>query len=424
MRLERKLSLPCGIDFGTSNSSVGFFRDGAPELARVEGEAATIPSAIFIPAHGGAAEFGRQAIESYVEGENGRLFRALKSILGGELIDEATPAGGKRVPFKAILGKFLRHLKSKAEAETGVEATNVVLGRPVHFVDDDAAADAHAEAQLAQIARAQGFSDVLFQYEPIAAALDYEQRIEREEIALIADIGGGTSDFSLVKVSPATHLKADRKDDILANSGVHVGGTNLDYRLSMKRVMPSFGYRTRQRARPELDLPGNFFFELAQWHRIVFLYNQKVLAELKHLRAIAEEPHKVERFVRAVHERYGHRVAGDVEGAKIEMSGTETAIVDLSYIEAELRIETTRRQFEGAIQNECEKITKSVEQCLAMAGIAPEQVDTVFFTGGSTSIPAIARACLAPVPHARVVRGDRFASVGVGLAIDAGLKFR
>lgn len=396
---------------------------GAPVLVPLEGESVTLPSAIFYPARGGALAFGRAAVDLYVEREEGRLFRAIKSILGSSLIHETTAAGGRRVAFTAILGRFLGHLKEKTERSAGRPVDSVVLGRPVFFVDDDEAADREAQRQLAEAAHAQGFSHVVFQYEPIAAALDYERRIEREEIALIADVGGGTSDFSIVKVSPQSRRKTDRKEDILADAGVHVGGTDLDYRLSLKQVMPLFGYQTRQKKRPELDLPGGAFHDLAQWHRIAFLYNSKTLGELKQLRAIAAEPDKVDRFMRVIGDRAGHRVAGDVEAAKIVLSEAETATIDLSYVEAALGATTSRRLFEETIGNECRKLSDCVAACLRSAGVGPDRISTVFFTGGSTSIPAVERACLAHTPGAKIVRGDKFASVGVGLTIDSGLKF-
>jgi hypothetical chaperone protein len=417
------VSPACGIDFGTSNSSAGFVRDGAPVLVKVEGESTSIPSAIFYPAFGGNICFGGRAIESYVEGENGRLFRAIKSILGSSLITETTVAGGKRAKFTAILGSFLGHIKKTTEEQAGAPIEQAVLGRPVFFVDGDAEADRTAQDQLMQVARAQGFKHIEFQYEPIAAALDYEHSVKGEEIALIADIGGGTSDFSIVRVSSERRNRPDRKQDILAYAGVHVGGTDLDYKLSLKQVMPHFGYQTRQRKRPELDLPNGYFHELALWHRIAFLYSHKVEAELKHLRAIAEEPEKIERFLRVVHERAGHRVAGETEKAKIGLSDNASATIDLTSIIEGLSIETSRALFEETIRAECAKIAACVEECIKSAGLRAEAIDAVFLTGGSTSTPAVEKACLLHTPRAKIVRGNKFASVGMGLTIDSGLKF-
>ena len=422
---KRKLrvSLACGIDFGTSNSSAGFVQVGTPVLVKVEGDSTSIPSAIFYPAFGGNICFGGRAIESYVEGENGRLFRAIKSILGSSLINETTVAGGRRTKFTSILGSFLGHIKKTTEDQAGGPIENAVLGRPVFFVDGDPAADRIAQDQLMQVAHAQGFTHTEFQYEPIAAALDYEHSVEREEIALIADIGGGTSDFSIVRVSAERRNRPDRKQDILAYSGVHVGGTDLDYRLSLKQVMPHFGYQTPQKKRPELDLPNSYFHELAQWHRIAFLHTHKMEADLKHLRAIAAEPERVGRFLRVVHERAGHKVAGETENAKIRLSDDEYATMDLSYIDEGLVIGTSRALFEETVRAECAKIAACVDECMRRAGIRADAIDAVFLTGGSTSTPAVERACLLHTPGAKIVRGNKFASVGMGLAIDSALKF-
>jgi len=413
----------CGIDFGTSNSAVGFLSEGKPRLVPLEGENLTSPSAVFYPSDGRPPEYGREAIASYTDHENGRLFRALKSVLGSSLIKETTGAGGKRVAFKSIIGSFVANLKRKAEIHLGREIDDVVVGRPVFFVDDDESADAEAQSQLQDIVKGAGFKNISFQYEPIGAALDYEQFVQKEEIVLIADIGGGTSDFSIIRLSPASKQRNDRKNDILANTGVHVGGTNLDFRLSLKQVMPHFGYQTQQRARPELALPNGYFLDMAQWHRIAFLYNGKTVSDLKYLRSVAAEPHKIDRFMKAVHDRAIHRIASDVEAAKIKISSENEADIVLDYIDAELRIATSRAIFEQSIAVEREKIGKSIAECLKQANVAASKVDTIFLTGGSTFIPAVESACTAQTPAARIVRGDKFASVGIGLAIDAGLKF-
>ena len=174
----------CSIDFGTSNSTVSVAgRDGAARLIALAGQNVTLPSAVFWP-EDGALSFGRAALADYIDGEEGRLIRGLKSTLGLGLIDERTAIGGRSVSFRDILSTFFRHLRQSLEKEEpGV--TKVVLGRPVHFVDGDAAADAAAETALAEIARAQGFAEIAFQFEPIAAALRYEEGVSAEELVLM-----------------------------------------------------------------------------------------------------------------------------------------------------------------------------------------------------------------------------------------------
>ena len=225
----------CGLDFGTSNTTFGSMIGNAPSLVPLEGAQTTIPSAIFYE-RDGAVLIGRRAIDAYVDGGPGRLMRSLKSVLGTSLIDETTQVGRERSSFRDVIAYYLGAVKRRAEQAAGREFRNVVHGRPVHFVDNAPAADRKAEATLRAIVREIGFDNVTFQFEPIAAALDYERQIVREEIALIADIGGGTSDFSIVRLSPDRHRKAERQSDILANDGVRIGGTDFDRQAESRRA--------------------------------------------------------------------------------------------------------------------------------------------------------------------------------------------
>jgi hypothetical chaperone protein len=421
------MSAAIAIDFGTSNSAVGFLKDGSPCLVELEDKRMTIPSAVFYDTEENSVRVGNEAISFYVDGCEGRLLRSLKSILGNSLINESTEIGYKNIKFKDIIADFIEHLKNKAEQALGDSVDSVVMGRPVWFVDSDEQADALAQSHLEEISKKAGFKNVLFQYEPIAAALDYEQSVKKEELALIVDIGGGTSDFSVVRVSPDRRGKTDRKEDVLANTGVHVGGTDLDLRLSLEQVMPLFGYKTRTRSLfpgdAILDLPSTYYRELATWHKIVFLYNNNAMRGVKELHYRAQRQDLVERLVRIIRHQEGHRLAADVEAAKIILSEKEKASFSLSYVEKGLCASVCRKMFERDIENEQQRIVFQIQECLKQAGVSPSGINTLFLTGGSTAIPIIAQACRNTVPHARVVAGNRFGSVGMGLTIDAGIKF-
>ena len=170
----------CGLDFGTSNTTLGTIEGDAPVLAELEAGETTIPSAIFYEVDG-AVLIGRAALTAYVEGAPGRLMRSLKSVLGTSLIDETTRLGRERTSFRDVIAYYLGAVKRRAEQTTGLELRDVVHGRPVHFVDNAPDSDRKAEETLRQIAREVGFDDVTFQFEPIAAALDYERQISVEE---------------------------------------------------------------------------------------------------------------------------------------------------------------------------------------------------------------------------------------------------
>ncbi len=415
----------CGIDFGTSNSTVGLASGGVARLIPLEGENVTLPSAVFYDLEDHLTRFGRDAVAAYTAHHDGRLLRSLKSILGSNLIEDTTLVGTRSLSFKAVIGTFVRYLKAQAEAAAGKTLTQVVIGRPVHFVDGDDDADGQAQDQMEQIVRAAGFHDVLFQYEPVAAALSYELEVPREELVLVADIGGGTSDFSLVRVGPGRRGKQDRREDILANAGVHVGGTDLDTRLSLGQVMPLLGHGSRMRLSNggEVAVPTSYYYDLATWHRIVFLYTHKFMAELNNVERISLSPDLIRRFAEVVRERQGHRLAGSVEAAKVGLSDTDSQAIDLDFIEEGLHALASRAGFEASITRELDSIERTIAGILADAGIGASDVSAVFLTGGSTAVPSVFSACTRLLPDSRIVEGDKFGSVGLGLVLDAQNRF-
>jgi len=411
-----------GIDFGTSNSTVGVIRNGRARLVALEGEQPTLPSAVFFNFEDGYTYFGRRAISDYTDSIEGRLMRSLKSVLGSSLANEKTRIKARQIGFIDIVGLFIDHLKKRLEEDAGGPVENVVLGRPVQFVDDDAAADAKAQGELEKAARSQGFRHIAFQFEPIAAALDYEQNVAREELALIVDMGGGTSDFSIVRVSPERARSTDRKADILANRGIHIGGTDFDRLLSIAHVMPELGYLTRTKDHKR-NLPAAYFIDLATWQRINLVYTAKAMTDLRQIRYEAERADLVDRFIHVVEHRYGHAMAGLVERAKIALTDQSSAEVKVSLPGARFAAEITRAGLDETIGGDIERVAATVEQTIADAGIAASAITAVFLTGGSTAIPLAKRRILSLVPQASVIEGDMFGSVGLGLALDARRKF-
>ncbi|QRG04775.1 Hsp70 family protein [Xanthobacter dioxanivorans] len=411
----------CGLDFGTSNTTLGVSRGDVPALCDLEGHHKTVPSAIFFGTDG-SSRIGRAAIEAYVEGVDGRLMRGLKSVLGSALIDEATPIGRQRAPFRAVIARFIAEVKARAEAEAGRALTAVVHGRPVHFVDGDAEGDRKAEATLRQIAHEVGFRDVLFQYEPIAAALDYEQHISSEELAIIADIGGGTSDFSIVRISPDRRRAVERAGDILANDGVRIGGTDFDRVLSLRSLMPLLGFRSAMK-RDNLEVPSAYFHDLASWHSINRVYEPKVLREIRQVRRDAIEPDRLDRLVQVIEERRGHALAGAVEAAKIDLADAPAARIPLGWMEDGFGVSLTREDLAGNTAELAARIGARMDKILKAAGLAAGQIDALFLTGGSTRLAHVRRAITRALPDAKVVDGDTFGSVGIGLTIEAARRF-
>lgn len=411
-----------GIDFGTSNSTVGVIRNGQARLVALEGEQPTLPSAVFFNFEDGHTYFGRRAIADYTDAIEGRLMRSLKSVLGSSLAHEKTRIKARQIGFIDIVGMFVGHLKKRLEEDAGAPVENVVLGRPVQFVDDDVEADAKAQSELEKAARAQGFKHIAFQFEPIAAALDYEQDVKREELALIVDMGGGTSDFSIVRVSPQRARSRDRKDDILANRGIHIGGTDFDRLLSIAHVMPKLGYLSPTKD-GKRNLPASYFIDLATWQRINLVYTAKAMTHLRQIRFEAVRADLVDHFIHIVEHRYGHALAGLVERAKIALTDQASADVTVALPGAHFAAEISRTGLEETIAADIERVSATVRQTIADAGITASAITAVFLTGGSTAIPLARREILSLVPQAAVIEGDMFGSVGLGLALDAQRKF-
>lgn len=416
----------CGLDFGTSNTTLALWRGGGPVLAALEDGKSTVPSAVFYDRNGNLT-IGRAAMARYVEGEDGRLMRSLKAVLGSALIEEKTQIGRRAIGFREVIADYLGAVKARAEAEAGTGAAGgkldaVVLGRPVFFVDDDEAANRKAEDTLRAIAADIGFTEVSTQFEPIAAALDYEQQATGEEIALIADIGGGTSDFSIVRLGEARRTRADRADDILANDGVRIGGTDFDRTLSLGTLMPLLGFRSPMK-RPGRDVPSGYFHELATWSSINRLYNARTVRELNEVRREAAEPQRVERLIRVIEEQRGHTLAMEAEAAKIALAEAEQARVDLGWLEAGLSVGLTPDELVEHTKGLAGRIARRVGICLGQAGLKAGDIDALFLTGGSTRLAHVRAAIRATVPQARAVDGDTFGSVGTGLAIEAARRY-
>ena len=411
----------CGLDFGTSNSTVGWSRPGLPSLLPLEDGKVTLPSVVFFHAEDLNASYGRAALADYLNGHEGRLMRSLKSLLGTGMIDEHTELMGQALPFRRLLEQFIGELKRRAELATGKLFTRAVVGRPVFFVDDNPKADQSAEQTLREIAHSVGFKDVAFQFEPIAAAFDYETQIACEELVLVVDIGGGTSDFSLVRLSPERAAKADRREDILANGGIHTGGTDFDKYLSLASVMPVLGMGSALISGRQM--PSAQFFNLATWHTINFAYTRKSWAEIQDMYRHALDKDKLARLINLVQQRSGHWLAMQVEAAKIALSENNTTTIELGRIEPGQSFCLKRADFDNAIGPLVAGIETTVQNLLRDAGVRTIDINTVFFTGGSSSVPLLRERISALLPDARRVEGDLFGSIGAGLALDAKRKF-
>lgn len=408
----------CAIDFGTSNSAVAVPDGAALRLAPVEGAYTTLPTAVFFNTDENTRDYGRAALEAYIDGFDGRLMRSMKSILGSALAENSTDLGdGSAIKYTDVIAIFVDHLKRSAEASAGSAISRAVLGRPVFFVDDDPRADQLAQQQLEAAARSVGLHEIHFQYEPIAAAFDYESHLTEEGLVLVADIGGGTSDFSLVRVGPERMKRVERKDDVLAHHGVHVAGTDFDRRVELATILREVGYQSLD---PEgRELPSRIYFDLATWHLINTVYAPKRVSELALMRHLFISVKQHDRLMRVVERRLGHALAAHAEEAKIGVAAGGETMIDLELVEEDLRLAFDEAQLIKAGHDETLRIVQAARDTVQAAGVAPRDVGAIYFTGGSTGLAFLSGALSAAFPDAQPVFGDRLASVATGLGIHA-----
>ena len=405
-----------GIDFGTSNSAMAWLNgQGVARLLPLEGAAVSMPTAVFYNAEDRSTHFGRAAVAQYLSGTEGRLMRSLKSLLGSPLLQETTLVNHQPLRFQDIVTTFLAALRERAAAATGQLPAQVVMGRPVHFVDDHPQRDAQAQQSLQDAAHAAGFEQVSFQLEPVAAALDYERRLTHEALVLVVDIGGGTSDFTVVRLGPDRSLRRDRSQDVLATAGVHLGGTDFDHKLSQENVMPLLGFR---HLGPQgREVPSRVFFDLSTWHLIQWLYAPRAIGSAQGLRVNYTDVALHARLMDVLRQRLGHHVAHEVEQAKIlcSQSGGNTS-VDLACIEPGLAAPLTASEMAAQLQSQLEQVVACARECVRKAGVPLHGLDAVYLTGGSSALRPLQQALAAAFAGVPMVEGDLFGGVATGLA--------
>ena len=377
-----------------------------------------MPTAVFFASDTNSVLYGSEAMDAYLAGAEGRLLRSLKSLLGSSLMNEHTLVNGQGVRFFDIVVLFFKELKRRCEAQVGLALNRAMLGRPVHFVDNDRQRDSLAQETLASAAREAGFTEIAFQMEPIAAALDFERRVDGETSALVVDIGGGTSDFTVIRLNPGRSHLRDRTADILATTGVHIGGTDFDRLLDLATVMPLLGYKhIGTGGRP---VPSSVFFDLTTWHLIHQAYSRKAMHFARELWTDYADPSLHARLMDALEGQHGHRMLARVETAKIacSTSGIE-ALLDLDFLRhgpsGHLAATLSTTAMADALQQTITRVVQCAELCVQQAGLP--SVDAVYLTGGSSALRPLMSALQSAMPGAPLVEGNRFGGVAAGLAL-------
>ncbi len=404
-----------GLDFGTANTSIALSDDISTFALTLDQGSRSIPSAVFFDFEDDLSYIGAQAYERFYLGDNGRFLRSFKSTLGTSTLDHEVQIKRNRYQIRDIISQYIGIILNRAEQHLGRTIDNLVVGRPVHFVDHDPSSDNRAEASLREIVLNLGVRNVEFQLEPIAAALNYGSTISGQELVLVIDIGAGTSDFSVVRFNSMESSTAE----VVSNCGVHIGGNDFDKAIALEQIMPLFGYKERFKRRTQLEVPNHYYLQASSWHEIDLLYDRKVINAMSEICPQVFQPELIERFLTLLTTRQVHKVLAEVENAKKEFSEKLGAKIDLEFVEHELRVSLDKIRFHNLIEGLCEKIIGSAYQAVELAGLEKSQINTVYLTGGSMGIKYLHDNVVTGFQGSRIVDGDRATAVARGLALYA-----
>jgi hypothetical chaperone protein len=421
-----------GIDFGTTNSSIARAdNSGHVELVQfphAHGVVESYRSLLYLDhvKERGAARIkswsGPSAIEEYLAAETkGRLIQSLKSFLSSRSL-KSTDVFGRRMKLEDLIARILRDLREKAEARLGNRIDHAVVGRPVRFVgadkDED---DDFAEERLGEAFHIAGYVSVEFELEPVAAAQYYESTLDHDELILIGDFGGGTSDFSLLRVGPGVRKRGPTSGDLLGNSGVGLAGDAFDAKIVRHLVSPALGRGSSAASMNKVlpAVPNWVYAKLEHWHHLSFLRTSSTMNMLNSSKATAFEPEKIEALIHLIKEDLGYELHRAVQNVKCALSTQATAPFRFSDGVIDIHAPVERDSFEEWIAEELARIESCVDSLLAASSTSPKDVDMVFLTGGSSFVPAVRRIFESRFGDDKIRTGNEFTSVARGLALMA-----
>ena len=423
-----------GIDFGTTNSSVALAEGGAVHLldfSSAGGPRYSSRSLLYLqrqltrPGRPVSVWTGAEGVEHYLatdssdDGFQGRLIQSLKSYLAARDLT-GTEIFGHRYRFEDLVARMLRDLRLRASECFGFEVTHALAGRPVVFVGAENEADnAFAEERLRRAFLQAGFQQVDFAFEPVAAAYVYQRATQGDEILLIGDFGGGTTDFSLLHIPGAT--EPNHGPQVLATTGVGIAGDAFDARVVRRLISPALGSESERRSLGKRlpALPAWIYTHLERWHTLSFLRTREVQQLLIAAERTALEPDKIEALRAIVDHDLGYRLHQAVQQVKIDLSRQTEAEFVLNTDLLHLRTPVARHEFEAWIQPELERMADSIDHLLARASVTAQQISRVFLTGGTSLVPAVHRLFTSRFGEQRVQSGEAFTSVAHGLGLMA-----
>jgi len=410
-----------GLDFGTTNSSLAWARtDGTVELCRIDPPAVdprVLRSLLYFSIERRGFVVGHDAITEYLaEDMQGRMMQSIKTFLADDSFEQ-TFVYDRYFTLEDLIAVVFRHVRGAIQQLTSDDVA-LVIGRPAVFVDRPEK-EAIAQTRLRRAAQLAGFFDIEFQYEPIAAGLAYEMSLQGPEIALIADFGGGTSDFTVMRLGSGA--SGDRREDILATGGVQIAGDSFSAAIMEHKLTKYFGAGSTYRSMEGRDLPfpSQLLARLSRWHHVAFLRGRDTREQLRRLGDSCSRPGAVQALTDLIEGNSAFYLFQSIEKAKRDLSSTEHTVVEFHRDDISIAEPITRDEFEALIAPDQERIRTCMHAVLEQAGIGRDEVQAVFMTGGTAQIPAIRRMFEMELGAEKIKSKDYLTSVAVGLGVSA-----
>ncbi|RZL30628.1 MAG: Hsp70 family protein [Pedobacter sp.] len=408
-----------GIDFGTTNSALSIFDEEKSEIIAT----ISIPSLIYFKHAQTSADdenyvVGEKAIEEYLnDGMKGRFIKSIKQILSRTTFTE-TRIQNRRYNASDLVTLILKDLKETADKITGFNCTKAIIGRPVFFDDDNTQKDTLAQTRLKKAAENAGFTDVRFQFEPIGAAFAYEKTITKKEKVLVADLGGGTTDFTYLVLDPEKVGSKDRKNDMIASGGIYIGGDSLDSAFMWEKGTPYFGKNTQYEATRGqiLNVPKSLFANICSWDKMNFFNGQRIQKDIEDYYYFSGNDRKFKNLITLIDHNLGYSVFQSIEKTKIELSDKQSSDFVYNNMGIEINEAVSLTQYNEVIEKDVQRISEYLDKFLTTYNINPTDIDCLFLTGGTSMVSAIQHLFKTKFPHIPMNSGDNFKSVAKGLA--------
>ena len=408
-----------GIDFGTTNSALAIYDEETKEIK----DTIIIPSLIYFyyeqkPGDEKSYVVGEEAISAYLaDNMRGRFIKSVKQVLSRSSFIE-TRIHNKRYNAADLVAIILRELKERADQLTGQDCRKAVIGRPVFFDDDDVQKDTLAQTRLSKAAAIAGFDAVRFQFEPIGAAFAYEKNLVKRENVLVADLGGGTTDFTYLVLDPEKVGSKDRKNDMMASGGIYVGGDSLDSAFMWEKGTPYFGKHTQYEATPGkvLTVPKSLFVNICSWEQMNFFNGQRVKKDIEDYYYFSGNDRKFKNLITLIDNNLGYSVFQSIEKTKIALSNTDTTMFSYHKMDIAIEEEIPLPVYEQIIAKDVNRIANYLDEFILQNGIDTKNITSLFLTGGTSMVGSIQKLFKNRFPHVNLNSGDNFKSVAKGLA--------